>query len=56
MPNVNPDTVLVMGESAGSVASYVNAPWIWERFPHAQHTIQFGDSYAPLFGKTGGLQ
>eukprot|EP00750_Incisomonas_marina_P018534 INCI30.1.p1 GENE.INCI30.1~~INCI30.1.p1 ORF type:complete len:405 (-),score=60.25 INCI30.1:150-1247(-) len=52
LPQVNPEVVVVTGESAGAVASYVLAPNVFSRFPDARH-VHFADSYAPLFGKTG---
>ena len=45
-------TVFVVGSSAGSVASYVWAPRIFDMFPEAHVHVQLGDSYAPLFGET----
>lgn len=50
--NLSPDLVFVTGESAGSVGSYVLAPWIFMQYPDAKH-VQLGDSYAPVFGKVG---
>ena len=52
MGDLRPEVVFVTGESAGSVASYVLAPWVFERYPTARH-VHLGDSYAPLFGVTG---
>lgn len=50
--SVAPSVVFVTGGSAGSVASYVWAPWIFQMFPKSKH-VHLGDSYAPLFGKSG---
>lgn len=46
------ETIFVTGESAGAVASYVIAPWLFAAFPDAK-AFHLADSYAPVFGKTG---
>ena len=48
----NPGKVFVTGGSAGSVASYVWAPKIFDMYPNSEH-YHLGDSYAPLFGEAG---
>eukprot|EP00937_MAST-01D_sp_MAST-1D-sp2_P004789 g4789.t1 len=48
----SPDTVFVTGISAGAVASYVWAPWLFSHYKDAAH-YHLADSYAPVFGKTG---
>ncbi len=48
----NPKKVFVTGGSAGSLGSYIWAPWVFEMFPNASH-YQLGDSYVAVVGKTG---
>ena len=48
----SPDKVFVTGISAGAVATYVLAPWIFGHYTEAQH-FHLADSYAPVFGETG---
>lgn len=48
----SPDKVFVTGISAGAVATYVLAPWIFGHYTQARH-FHLADSYAPVFGETG---
>lgn len=47
-----PERVFVTGISAGAVATYVLAPWIFAQYPEARQ-VHLADSYAPVFGKRG---
>ena len=54
-PEIEPDSILATGSSAGSYGAALNFPWLKKIYPDADKTLLFGDGGAGVFVGANGF-